>query len=618
MKFLSDKINIFKIFVYLICVVVSFQILSCTNYHLAKAGKGYEANGLYELASKQYWEILRDDPKNTKAVIGLSRTGALVVQNYSDEIDTLFDSNKLKDALAKYNQADEYVAWAYEVGIPLKITAHHSRSNLCQTIIVRGFEFLKNLNVSTEYAKISSDYAGFFKFYKNASIADSNILWDRSYDTLCSNALTVWGDTLFKQGNFIEAKGKYAQALELVPAFKPSINAIEKLVKTIIDLQVNEIKSSYDKTDYITVVKSYENFMEMWQNNFKEYTLLFPEMTKNQYLSSKELAQKQKLEQDYSSALSLIKQKKYKSASRILSDIQVRQPNYKNSVSLLEDVNNKAIMRIGLFPFRNSSSVAGINDELTSVAYQKLYTTQNDFIKFMDRENLVELLQEQALGMSGIVDERTAVQAGKIIGLNYIVFGKVITFAKDENVQPAQSIPAYNVTYHEYYEKRTHQKYNYYTSQLETVPCQVKSVRYTGTPANVKVYYGHKTMSVKVQVQLINVETSEIISSEIITNNEADEVQFADCNGCDYNSLSQTVPYDVVGSGCDDYGIGGAIQQLANAFVMAIKPPVDIQLFTTRRMLEDDYSMSQKIINETGANIQSKIVKMVMNYSDKM
>lgn len=50
-------------------------------------------------------------------------------------------------------------------------------------------------------------------------------------------------------------------------------------------------------------------------------------------------------------------------------------------------------------------------------------------IRLMERKQLEAILAEQKLGASGLVDDTTAVQMGKLIGVKYMVVGKVTRFA---------------------------------------------------------------------------------------------------------------------------------------------------------------------------------------------
>jgi len=52
-----------------------------------------------------------------------------------------------------------------------------------------------------------------------------------------------------------------------------------------------------------------------------------------------------------------------------------------------------------------------------------------DQVRLMERKRLNDILAEQKLGASGLVDETTAVQMGKLIGCRFMITGKITRFA---------------------------------------------------------------------------------------------------------------------------------------------------------------------------------------------
>lgn len=50
------------------------------------------------------------------------------------------------------------------------------------------------------------------------------------------------------------------------------------------------------------------------------------------------------------------------------------------------------------------------------------------YFEIMERDKLRRVLEEQNLGMSGVVDEATAAQVGKLLGVDALIFGEVTTY----------------------------------------------------------------------------------------------------------------------------------------------------------------------------------------------
>ncbi len=51
---------------------------------------------------------------------------------------------------------------------------------------------------------------------------------------------------------------------------------------------------------------------------------------------------------------------------------------------------------------------------------------EGQYFKIVEREKLLALEQEQVLGMTGVVDEKQAAKAGKVLGVDALVLGKVM------------------------------------------------------------------------------------------------------------------------------------------------------------------------------------------------
>ncbi len=69
----------------------------------------------------------------------------------------------------------------------------------------------------------------------------------------------------------------------------------------------------------------------------------------------------------------------------------------------------------------------GAADMLTT----ELFKNKN--YEVIERQQLAEILKEQRLGATGAVDVGTAAQLGQLIGLNYIVYGKIVSAGAEKD-----------------------------------------------------------------------------------------------------------------------------------------------------------------------------------------
>lgn len=83
--------------------------------------------------------------------------------------------------------------------------------------------------------------------------------------------------------------------------------------------------------------------------------------------------------------------------------------------------------RIGVVSFENSSSYGGrdFGEGLADILISELMENRN--YQVIERSHLNQILKEQARGASGIIDGYSAVEIGKVLGLDYLVIGNIIS-----------------------------------------------------------------------------------------------------------------------------------------------------------------------------------------------
>jgi len=144
------------------------------------------------------------------------------------------------------------------------------------------------------------------------------------------------------------------------------------------------------------------------------------------YKDSRELS----AEALYRDGVDLNAKKDYKNAVTKLRLCQSYIPGYKDSATLVEQAKQAAIRRIAVMPFTNLSGKTQFGevgqilaDRIISVSVQ----SQPEFLEFVTREYVQQILQEQAMGQTASINENTAAKVGKLTGIHAFVFGKVLT-----------------------------------------------------------------------------------------------------------------------------------------------------------------------------------------------
>ena len=270
----------------------------------------------------------------------------------------------------------------------------------------------------------------------------------------------------------------------------------------------------------------------------------------------------------YQSAVAKMEAEDYRGAYYEFERCLNYKSPYKDAVDLKAESLEKGIVRIGIFEFTNDTRAAGAHGALYSYVVTYSVNYESPFIEIVDRDNLERLLNEQKLGMSGVVDESTASQAGKVLGLNYVVLGRLINVSQTGGELNSRKVTAYEL-------------YSAKNAEGQVVQ-KGKAVTYM-------LYEGSKTMTYEAAYQVIAVETSKIVSSEIVSASDNDHVKYATYSG-DPKKLCAINP--------DESSFS---QQSARNSM------VDQRLFSARQKMKSQEEMQPVIIKNLATKIANGI-----------
>ena len=280
------------------------------------------------------------------------------------------------------------------------------------------------------------------------------------------------------------------------------------------DEQYNDVKN-------ILVEERYKKGIKLLnEENFNECEPIFKEILtlENGYKDVKELWQTAHYEPLYRQGKSYLENRQYRKSYYTFNTIIVETGGYKEAVQLKQDALNAAIYPITVKPFENINSEPAFGFKLRSSLISALTNSENPFLKVIDKTKRDEMLNEQKLGLSGITNQNSSAQAGKLLGEKAILTGKVLylngsqgnlfkTEAKGYyKVVKYNNVNGQNVPYYEYL------KIKYYIfNQTNSVSCTFK-------------------------YQLTSSETGSILISDEIPLTKSDAIQYAYYNG-DYKNI---------------------------------------------------------------------------------
>lgn len=221
----------------------------------------------------------------------------------------------------------------------------------------------------------------------------------------------------------------------------------------------------------------------------------------------------------YRDGVDLNTKKEYKNAVMKFRRCQEYLPGYKDAATMAEEAKQAAIRRIAVMPFTNLSGKtqfgeAGqiLTDRIISSALQK----QPEFLEFVTREYVEQLLQEQAMGQSAVINENTAAKVGKLTGIHAFIFGKVLTITA--SYPPAIAVNG----------SSSKRMISYKTGQEFTIY------------ANWTKHTLQGYVEISGSFQIVDVEKGTIVKSENITKRIEDRAQWVTFTG-DEDALEREV-----------------------------------------------------------------------------
>ena len=223
-------------------------------------------------------------------------------------------------------------------------------------------------------------------------------------------------------------------------------------------------------------------------------------------------ARKSAAEKHYKAGLSYESQGIAKDAAKEFSRALDYVGGYEDAAHRYEKNRQAAIKRIAVMPFDNLSGKRHYGAIGTVVADRLITDAMSDpgnmeFLEFVTREKITELISELKFEQSSFVDPTTAAQIGKLLGIHAFVFGKITSITTDYS-------PDMVATYEEKEE----------ISQGKDKP--KKTVR-----AAVTVITRRATARFNCSYQIVDVNRGTIVKSGNVPRTEVVEIKFGRYKG---------------------------------------------------------------------------------------
>lgn len=331
----------------------------------------------------------------------------------------------------------------------------------------------------------------------------------------------------YQKGNYDSAAFECAKSLKLNPDYEMAQELIKDVFKAAVNAhesRIKELRASSAKFRWDEITSEYETLSKLNQavkdlpalRNKKTGEIISFELT--DYVQDLKEAKTNAAEVHYQEGLRLSQNEGIdfqKQAAKEFKEAERFCPGYKDSASLYEKSRLAAIKRIAIIPFEDKSGREGRYGAVSEIITDEIISnimndpTATEFLQIISRSQLEQLIREQKLGQSGIIDDQTAVQMGKVLGLHEIVTGKITqiiytparTTRKVEKAEGERKVKVGD--------KRVWRKFY----------------------ATVRIYTKRTSASVEGSYSVIDVKTAEIKKSESFTGKAEFEYEWATYTG---------------------------------------------------------------------------------------
>lgn len=247
----------------------------------------------------------------------------------------------------------------------------------------------------------------------------------------------------YQMGNYDFAVFDCARALKINPSYEKAQVLIQDAFRAAVnshESKLAELKPSKAKFKWDEIVTEYEALIKL-NKTIKELPTLKVKKTNEvikfeitDYSENLVEAKTNAAEAHYQEGLDLSEKEGIdiqKQAAKEFKAAMVFIPEYKDAGTLYERARTAGIKRMAIIPFEDKSGKGRKYGDLPGMIVDDIVSdVMNDpsameFLEIISRDQLELVMQEQALGHTGIIDEKSAVELARILGVHEILTGKM-------------------------------------------------------------------------------------------------------------------------------------------------------------------------------------------------
>ena len=356
-----------------------------------------------------------------------------------------------------------------------------------------------------EAAGLNNEAAEYYyqSLLKNPDFIESRQGLFRTGEQVLNNELSAF----FQQsqtGQKKEAIYSYLRA----KAFK------DKLATVNVDLNIPpQYIADFEQLKKAYLTEQYEiGLGYLDEENYAAAEVVFKEIGKLEpnYKDSKNLERIAYIEPFYRKGENALEENRYRTAYYAFDEVIIADPDYKESKELREEALELGLVTLGIISFENGTNISNANKKAEAFILNALSNTDDPFLKVIDRTNFNKLIEEQRLNLSGVVDESTAAEAGKLLGVKFLLGGTLLQITKEAGKLSKIKKNGFKEVKTKKYNSET--KEDYYVTEYKKT-----------------YFYEYKQQNrayVSTQIKVISLTTGEIVVSKIISKETIDEVHY--------------------------------------------------------------------------------------------
>ena len=186
---------------------------------------------------------------------------------------------------------------------------------------------------------------------------------------------------------------------------------------------------------------------------------------------------------------------------------------YKDAAARREASLTEGRFTIAMVEFKNGSSLVNLEVKMQSMVEQRLMTTDDPFLKVVDRESLGLILQEQNMGMNGLTSGGD-VELGNILGAKALLKATITT--ANHSIGPLTT--SKQMGYEQYKVERVNDEgKKYMATQYREVPY--------------REHQQEASLNIACTYKFISTSTGEVISTNTLYSNVSDDIRYITYDG---------------------------------------------------------------------------------------